>query len=165
MKTLERLLGIAAGLALFGMMALTFVDVVGRKLFETSVTGSVELTELLMLGVIFIALPLTSLRGEHVIFDLLDPVLPRPLKRLQHTFANLVCVALLAGSAWLVLLRAARTADQGDTTAQLLLPLAPFQFVAGAMLLVTALMHLVLAFRAAPDSDAFHAPTIGGVDD
>ena len=54
MKALERLLGIAAGLALFGMMALTFVDVVGRKLFETSVTGSVELTELLMLGVIFI---------------------------------------------------------------------------------------------------------------
>lgn len=142
------------------MMALTFVDVLGRKLLGTSIPGSVELTELLMLGVIFFALPLTSLHGEHVVFDLLDAVLPRGMKRLQHRFANLACVAFLTGGAWLVLVRATRTAGLGDTTAQLLLPIAPFQHVAGAMLLVAALMHLVLAFRAAPD--AGHAPTAGG---
>ncbi len=130
MKPLERLLGFAAGLALFGMMALTFADVIGRKLFDASIPGSVELTELLMLAVIFAAMPLTSLHGEHVIFDLLDRALPDGLKRVQHRIANLACTALLLGAAWLVHGRALRLADGGDTTAQLTLPLAPFTHAA-----------------------------------
>jgi TRAP-type transport system small permease protein len=58
--------------ALFAIMALTLVDVSGRKLLSQSVPGSLELTELLMVVVIFAALPLVSLRGEHVVFDSLD---------------------------------------------------------------------------------------------
>jgi TRAP-type C4-dicarboxylate transport system permease small subunit len=47
--------------------------VLGRKLAENSIPGSLELTELLMVVVIFAALPLVSERGEHVEFDSLDP--------------------------------------------------------------------------------------------
>ena len=72
MKRLEATLGLVAAIALFAMMALTFADVIGRKLLGASIPGSLELTELLMLAVIFVALPLTSLHGEHVVFDLLE---------------------------------------------------------------------------------------------
>jgi len=41
MKRLEAGLGVVAAAALFAMMALTFVDVIGRKLFDASVPGSV----------------------------------------------------------------------------------------------------------------------------
>jgi TRAP-type C4-dicarboxylate transport system permease small subunit len=157
MKRLESTLGAVSALALFAMMALTFVDVVARKLLGTSITGSVEVTELLMLAVIFVALPLTSLRAEHVVFDLFDALLPERVRALQHRLSNLVCVGLLAGGAWLVLARAARTAEQGDNTAQLAIELAPFQYGAGAMLVATALMHLVLALR--PMTRASH---VGG---
>lgn len=160
MKALERLLGVVAGCALFAMMALTFVDVIGRKLVGTSPPGSVELTELLMLGVIFAALPLTSLHGEHVIFDLLDRFLPRALKSVQHRLSNLVCVVLLGGGAWLVLQRAARAAEDGDTTAQLGLTVAHFHYATAVLLIITAVVHLVLAVRASPDSDAFHPPVL-----
>ena len=53
----------------------TLVDVGGRKVLSASVPGSLELTELLMVVVIFAGLPLVSLRGEHVVFDSLDAVL------------------------------------------------------------------------------------------
>jgi TRAP-type C4-dicarboxylate transport system permease small subunit len=161
MRILERWLGWVAGASLFGMMALTFVDVIGRKLFDNSVRGSLEVTELLMFGVIFAGLPLASLRGEHVLFDLLDHVLPDVLKRVQGLLSHLACAALMAGGAWLVFVRAARTASQGDTTAQLLLPLAPWYYAAGVLIALTALMHLFLAFR--PPVEDSDVPVAGAV--
>jgi hypothetical protein len=75
MRPLERTLGYVAAAALFAMMIVTFADVVGRKLF-VSIPGSLEVTELLMLVVIFVGLPLASLKGEHVFFDLLTSSFP-----------------------------------------------------------------------------------------
>jgi TRAP-type transport system small permease protein len=160
MKRLEAALGLAAAVALFAMMALTFADVIGRKLLGASIPGSLELTELLMLVVIFVALPLTSLHGEHVVLDLLESVLPAQLLTWQHRIANLVCAALLLGGAWLVAVRAGRTFEEGDVTSQLGLPLAPFHYVVALMLLLSAAMHLILALRATPRSDAFHLPAV-----
>lgn len=160
MRRLEAALGLLAAVALFAMMALTFADVIGRKLLGASIPGSLELTELLMLAVIFVALPLTSLHGEHVVFDLLESVLPARLLTWQHRIANLVCVALLLGAAWLVALRAGRTLAEGDVTAQLGLPLAPFHYAVALILLVSAAMHLVLAVRATARSDTFHLPAV-----
>jgi putative PIG3 family NAD(P)H quinone oxidoreductase len=82
------------------MMALTFVDVLCRKLLDRSIPGSLEVTELLMFGVIFAGLPLTSLRGEHVLFDLLDHLLPAALRAVQGLISNLICTALLAGGGY-----------------------------------------------------------------
>lgn len=147
-RALEKGLGYVAAVALFAMMLLTFADVVGRK-FIASIPGSLEITELLMLVVIFVGLPLASLKGEHVFFDLLDQFLPERLRHLQARLANAICAVLLVGAAWLVLVRAGRTADQGDITAQLQIPIAPFQYLAAALLLLTAVMHgyLILAGR------------------
>jgi TRAP-type C4-dicarboxylate transport system permease small subunit len=147
MRTLERWLGYVAAAALFAMMLLTFADVVGRK-FWSSIPGSLEITELLMLVVIFVGLPLASLKGEHVFFDLLDQVLPQRVQHLQAMLANAICAALLLGSSWLVYQRAVRTSGQGDITAQLQIPMAPFQYMAAALLLLTAVMHLYLILRA-----------------
>ena len=151
MRFVERGLGLLAAACLFGMMTLTFVDVLGRKLLDRSLPGGLELTELMMLGLIFSAMPLTSLKGEHVLFDLLDRSLPRALRSVQGLISNLICAALMAGGAWLVFQRASRVSLEGDTTAQLLLPLAPFFNAVWVMLVITAGVHLVLAFR--PDSD------------
>ena len=158
---LERVLGWIAGASLFGMMALTFVDVLGRKLLDHSIPGSLELTELMMFGVIFAGLPLTSLRGEHVLFDLLDHLLPQALRKVQGALSNLICTALLSAGAWLVFVRAARTAEQGDTTAQLQIAMAPWYYAAGVLLAATALMHLYLAFR--PPAQTEDDPTAGAV--
>ena len=144
---LRLVLGTLAGAALFAMMVLTFLDVIGRKLLAHSITGSVELTELLMLLLIFCGLPLASLAGEHVVFDLLDGILPAPIRRWQGVFSNGIAAALVAVAAWFVFERAGRTLEMGDTTAQLQVPIAPFQYIAASLLVVCALMHLYLAVR------------------
>ena len=142
---LKHVLGLLAGAALFAMMTLTFFDVIGRKLFSHSIVGSVELTEMMMLALIFAAMPLVSLAGGHVIFDLLDSILPDRTKRLQSIVANLICTVLLAVSAWFVFGRAMRTQSMGDISPQLAVPIAPFHYAAAVLLLLCAIMHLYLA--------------------
>ncbi len=88
MKRLQVLFGLVAATALFAMMALTFADVVGRKFFDHSLPGAVELTEIFMMLMIFFALPLASIAGEHIVFDLLDRVLPARVLQWQKLLSH-----------------------------------------------------------------------------
>ena len=144
---LDGLCGLLAGVALFAIMALTLVDVLGRKLLSQSVPGSLELTEILMVVVIFAAMPLVSLHGEHVVFDSLDALLPGRLRRLQQAVVDLLVFAALLGLAWLMWDKAAAMASYGDTTAQLKLPLGPFVRLMSLLCGVTALIHLLLLIQ------------------
>ena len=146
-RLLDGLCGLLAAVALFAIMALTLADVLGRKLFSQSITGSLELTEILMVVVIFAALPLVSLHGEHVAFDSLDHLMPAWLRRLQQAVVDLCCAAALGGLAWLMWDKADQMASYGDTTAQLQLPLGPFVHLMALLCGVTALVHLLLVLQ------------------
>ena len=87
-KLLPKVCGLLCGSALFAIMALTFFDVAGRKLWSQSIPGSLELTELLMVVVIFAGMPLVSARGEHVVFDSLDSLLPEWLLKAQAVIVH-----------------------------------------------------------------------------
>jgi TRAP-type transport system small permease protein len=146
-KLLDALCGLLAALALFAIMALTLVDVAGRKLLSASVPGSLELTELLMVVVIFAALPMVSLHGEHVVFDSLDRWVPAALRRVQQALVDLLCTALLWGLAWLMWTKAGQLAEYGDTTAQIKLPLAPFVYLMSLLCAITGAVHAVYVLR------------------
>ena len=146
-KLLDLLCGLLSGVALFAIMALTFLDVLGRKFLSSSIPGSLELTELLMVIVIFAALPLVSRRGEHVEFDSLDPYLPMGLRRLQQVAVQLVCAAALLGLGWLMWQSGAEFGQTGETTAQLKIAKAPFVYGMGLLCALTGLVHVVLVFQ------------------
>ncbi len=143
-KLIETLCSVLAALALFAIMWLTLVDVSGRKLLSESVPGSLELTELLMVVVIFAGLPLVSLRGEHVVFDSLDTFLPAGLRRAQQAFIDGLCAAALAGVGWLMWTKGSQMLEYGDTTQQLKLTLGWFVHLMSVLICVTALAHLLL---------------------
>lgn len=155
---IERALGRVVAACMFAMMSLMFVDVVARKLLGTSVPGGVELIELLMLGVVFAGLPIVSLKGEHIVLDLLDHLLPARLRRLQERIANLASALLLAGAGVLVLERAGRTLEYGDVTPALAIGLGRFHVAIGVLLFVTAAVHLLLLAAPAAPPDATEAP-------
>ncbi len=157
-RLLELLCGLLAALALFAIMVLTLADVSGRKALSASIPGSLEMTELLMVIVIFAGMPLVSMRGEHVVFDSLDPWLPAWLRRLQGIAVDLLCIGVLGGMAWLMATKAAQMTEYGDTTAQLKIAQGPFVYAMSALCALTALVHLLLLL--APT--AHHHP---GVDD
>lgn len=146
-RPLEWMCGTLAAVALFAIMILTLIDVSGRKAISQSVPGSLEMTELLMVVVIFAGLPLVSLAGEHVVFDSLDPVLPPRVRRLQGLCVDLVCALALLGVAWVMWTMADQRAADGQTTAQLKLPIAPFVYGMSVLCAVTALVHLLLILR------------------
>lgn len=157
MKRLSTLFGAVAAIALFAMMLLTFADVVSRKFLSGSITGAVELTELGMLTMIFFALPLASLGGEHIVFDLLDRVLPAALLRWQQALAHTLTGLVFAGAATVVWQRADRTRSMGDVTATLEIRLEPYHRMVALLLAVTVLVHLALALRhalRAPPADS-----------
>jgi TRAP-type transport system small permease protein len=133
-----------AAVALFAIMILTLIDVAGRKLLSESVPGSLELTELLMVVVIFAGLPLVSLAGEHVVFDSIDPWLSGAVRRVQGLLVEGACAAALAGIAWLMWIKGAQMMEYGETTAQLKLLKAPFIYGMSVLCGVTALVHLLL---------------------
>lgn len=139
--------GLLSGGALFAIMALTFFDVGGRKLLENSIPGSLELTELLMVVVIFGALPLVSLRGEHVLFDSLDPYLSPRLLRLQKALIDLLIAIALLALAALMWKTAGEFLLSGETTAQLKIAKAPFLYGMAVLCGLAGLVHVALIVR------------------
>jgi TRAP-type transport system small permease protein len=142
---LDKLCGLMCACALFAIMVLTFFDVGGRKLLSNSIPGSLELTELLMVIVIFAGLPLVSERGEHVIFDSLDSVWPVWFVKLQKALVHLICASLMFALANLMGKTGMQFAEYGETTAQLKISKAPFIFGMAIFCALTGWVHTVLA--------------------
>lgn len=160
LKTLERMLrwstGLMAAMALFTIMWLTLVDVTGRRFFSHSVPGGLEITEILMVIVIFGAMPMVSWRSEHVVFDSLDAFLPDWVRGIQARVVNLICAAAFGFLAYLMTTRAARFAEYGDTTVHLQLSIAPVAWLMAVFLFITALVHLLFVFVVVPVPSPHH---------
>jgi len=156
---LDAALGITAAVILFVLMAVTFVDVIGRYLFNHPLSGAFETTELLMLVLIFAGLPLVSRADEHVTMDFIDSLLgPRGLAAAMR-LTHLVCAATMALLAWLVWVKAGRIASYGDTTDVLQITVAPFVYFMSLMIGLSGLVHLWNAFR--PQAASSGAPSDG----
>ena len=150
-RLLEFLCGLLCASALFAIMALTFFDVGGRKLLGNSIPGSLELTELLMVVVIFAGMPLVSQRGEHVVFDSLDSYLPESVRKAQLAVVHLLCASAMLSLAWLMWRTGGQFLESGETTAQLKLLKAPFIYGMGVLCGVTGLVHIGQIFKPAAE--------------
>jgi TRAP-type C4-dicarboxylate transport system permease small subunit len=150
-KLLQVVCATLSALALFGIMALTFFDVLGRKLLDNSIPGSLEMTEMLMVVVIFASLPLVSLRNEHVLFDSMDAYLPAPVLTTQKAAVHLVIAVLLLALAWLMWKTGGEFLATGETTAQLKVPKAPFIYGMAISCALAGIVHIALIFQPPPE--------------
>jgi len=139
---LDRALGAAAAALLFGLMLLTAADVVGRYIFNWPIRGAFEITELLLLVLIFAGLPLASRADEHVTLDFIDMLFGPRGRLLLRRLSHLICGLLILGLAWRVWIKAGKIAGYGDTTEVLRIPVGPFVYFMALMVLVTAIVHL-----------------------
>jgi len=150
-RFLEIACGALSALALFAIMALTFFDVIGRKLADNSIPGSLEMTEMLMVVVIFASLPLVSMRGEHVLFDSMDAYFPAGAVRVQKAVIHVLLAVLLIGLAFLMWKEGGNFAASGETTAQLKVPKSPFIYGMSLLAGLAGLVHIALVFQPPPD--------------
>ena len=132
----------------FAMMALTFVDVVGRYFFNAPVSGSAEATELMLAVIVFAGLPLAAAAREHIQIDLLDQLLSDRAKRWQATFGFAVAAIVAAFVAWRLALRAAELGRLGDLSSHLGFPLAWLAWFMAGSSGVAVLAFAAVALRA-----------------
>ena len=146
MKTLFSLL--MAGLrrltelSMAALALLTFVDVMGRYIFNVSVVGAVELTEIIMVGVIFCGIVLTTLDKSHVVVDLLPIPFGKKGERTATVANHLLAAAISALLAMVSWSQALDAQDYGDQTTMLNLPLAPVVYFMSIMLFINTLVQL-----------------------
>ena len=142
-RRVEVLLGVAASAILFAMMVLTFVDVVARYLFRRPVRGAFEVTELLLLVLIFAGLPLVSYADEHALMDFIDRVLSPRARRALTGLVHVISAAIMFLLAWLVWLKADRIWAYRDATDVLRIVYGPFVYFMAVMIALTGVIHLV----------------------
>ena len=145
-KRIDAVLGIAASVLLFGMMLLTFADVVARYLLNLPIRGAFEVTELTLLVLIFAGLPLVSHADEHVTMDFIDRVLPPAALRVLVRLVHAICAAIMFFLTWQVWIKAGKIYGYGDTTDVLRISVGPFVYFMDAMIALTGLMHVYKIF-------------------
>ena len=74
--SLNVMLAYVGGYVLFGMMILTTCDVIGRYLFNLPITGAYEISEAMMVTVVFFFIGYAQAAKAHVAVDLVVKVLP-----------------------------------------------------------------------------------------
>lgn len=121
-KKLQLMLAIVAGIALFAMMVLTFVDVVGRYGFNRSIFGTAELIEYLMVVVVFAGVAFVSSSNRHIRVELFEPVLKRYVPNLQRWAILAFSLMVYACLTWELGKNAIASLGSGKTTAVLDLP-------------------------------------------
>ena len=141
-RRVEALLGVAASMILLAMMALTTVDVVARYVFNRPLRGAFEITELLLLVLIFAGLPLVSFTNEHAVMDFIDRLLGRRSLRGLQGLVELASALLMFGLAWLTWRKADRIWAYRDATDVLRIVYGPFVYFMALALALAGLIHL-----------------------
>lgn len=141
--TLEIALTATAGAMLLALTLVTCIDVVARYWFNRPLAGAYELTEVLLSALIFVALPVTTGRREHVDVDLLEMFSGKLMRAFMRRLADLVSGLVLGLFAWRVFLHAMSLQTDGAVTDSLSLPLAPLGYLAATACAVSSLICLL----------------------
>ena len=147
-------LGIVGCAALFLMMVLTFVDVAARYVFNAPIMGSFDLTELMLVVVIFCGLPLVTARSEHVAIDLIDPVIPKDLRIVQRSAIDIVCGVATGFAAIRLWEKAEGMAVAGEANVTLGIQMSPFVYFMAVLMGATAVAFFVNIVRRKGDGGA-----------
>ena len=143
-----RLISHVASAILFLMMLLTITDVFLRKVFSKSILGTVEITEFMLVVVIFFALAHTEVLNGHVKVDL---VMSRAGKRTQGVvdmITQFVCFILVGLITWSTLIYSEKMRVSGEVSQDVWIPVYPFVYVVAlgcAVLAVTLLIKFFMA--------------------
>ena len=134
-----RLLEAGSAVLLVVLMAIVFIDVLGRNLFNRPLPWGTEVLEVVLASMVFLIYPVLAAQSGHITVDLIQV---RPsLQRVQRALAALVGAIVFGVIAWCVARQAVRSAGYGDASAMLGIPTA---WVLGGMSVFSVLT--VIAF-------------------
>jgi TRAP-type C4-dicarboxylate transport system permease small subunit len=131
------------------MMILTILDVVLRKLASKSILGTVELTEFMLVILVFFALAQTELLDGHVRVDLVMSRFSDRVQGFMDMITQFVCFALSLLISWSSLVYSEEMRLSEEVTQDLLIPVYPFIYFVALGCLVLSFTLLIKFFLAA----------------
>lgn len=142
-----RLLQIIVAVLLFGMAGLTFIDVIGRYVFNAPIPGVFEIIEF-MLGLMgFSALPLVTLENRHIKVDLFDHLIRggfRKFRDLVVLTGSALMIAFIAERMW----STAGAMIEDETISEFLeVSPAPVVYCLSGLSIVTFIILLVMIWQ------------------
>ena len=130
--------------ALFFMVVLTCIDVLGSKLFRLPVPGSLDMMMLAQLIGISFAAAATLVHNRHVSVEFFVVLLPRRAQALIDCVVQLLCLGLFVLIVWRLFSHGYHLQTGGQQTPPIQVPVAPFSYAAA---LATVPVCMVLAQR------------------
>jgi TRAP-type C4-dicarboxylate transport system permease small subunit len=137
-------LGVIAAVALFAMMALTFVDVIGRYGFHHSIFGAAEIIEQLMIVSVFAGLAFITAKNEHITVTLMQPLIERTIAGPQRWASIAMSVGCTLLICWQMFRHALELLSSAKRTAVLDLPKG-IEPMSAAVLSLAGFVLLVIA--------------------
>lgn len=139
-------------ISLLMLMAIVFVDVVGRNFFNSPLPWGTELLEMVLALMIFAIYPLLALGFGHITVDLIQV---RPaLQTVQRVLGCAIGAVVFSLIAWCMLRQAMRAADYAEATPLLNVPLWWVLGGIGVLAVVSALSFLQAALHTLRHPDA-----------
>jgi TRAP-type C4-dicarboxylate transport system permease small subunit len=132
-------------LFLLSMVALTFADVIGRRIVSAPIYGSNDITEHLTALVVFSGLPLVTAAGAHLTVDLFDKLIASPWMGWWRVLISVLVTAVLAMMAWLFVKHGLNASQISEVSQALRVPRAPLYFFMALSLGLSALTALIIA--------------------
>jgi len=130
-------------IALFGMMMMTITDVFLRKFTNFSILGSVELTELMMVIVVFCSLAQCEVDDGNIKVDLIYKRFSPRIRTVLDFVTQLLSCVLFGIMAWALYLQAVDMKEWGEVTIDLNWPVYPFVYIASFGCILLALVLFV----------------------
>lgn len=131
------------------LMMITCVDVAGRYLFNSPLTGSTELTEMALAIVVFSIMPMISWRNDHVVVDLLDSFVPPTLNIVRNYIFNVAIAIALVYLGKRINILAERSLSYEEVSEYLAIPMGwIMQFIAYTCWLTAFMMLTLGLYRA-----------------
>ena len=126
---ISRIVNAAAMVILFLMMVLSITDVFLRKVFSHSILGTVEVTEFMMLAVVFFGLAHTEVLNGHIKVDLFMGRLDSHIQGSVDAATQFICFLLAGLIAWAAGTYSEELRNSGEVSQDLWIPIYPFLYV------------------------------------
>ncbi|QOL79518.1 TRAP transporter small permease [Pseudooceanicola spongiae] len=143
----RRVLAWVCGLILLLLMTLTVVDVIGRYLFNSPLIGATELTEVLLVSVIFIGLPAVCMDDEHVTVDLVTSQMPDWIQPFRKALLALISATIFGVISWRLWVYGSQIYAYNGVTNSLRIPVGPVAWLCSVCAGVAVILTLYVAAR------------------
>lgn len=142
-EKINRVIGSIGIVAMLALTSITVLDIVMRRFFSAPLAFSYEVTQLLVVVIVFCSIPYATGMARHVSIEVLTDRFSPRYQHLIGTMGDLFCTAVLALIGWQAFSKGMYEHAIGTMTGEMEIPLYPFYLVVSGGACIAAITLLI----------------------